>query len=335
MHTSELDLAPWPALAASHVYSLELLQFAERALAARASRFAAIEAVLVCGSLGRLEASESSDIDCIVVARHKSDLPLAAEAAAINDGLSTLQLRPAKARGIYREPVTVAALTDIAALGSLSEPPEIFGKRIQCLLDARPIFGASRFSTLQREILEWYGTGFFAANPSRGWTYLINDLTRYLHAYAAWQQYKTERTADDSWWLRQSKLRTTRVVTVAGMLLLLGESSLRVDKLAWLNHRLRLTPLERVCDVMARYDGAALARFMDAYNAAHALAADPGHRRHLIEGGPASIAELPGEPDPLYARVNESSAAIMSILTTFLLDRRCDWDARFFERLLL
>ena len=333
MSLTGLDLSRCPALYEARQRSHRLLLQAAAEFESAAADLAGIETIALVGSLGRLEVGSHSDFDCIVV-RSDLSVPPAMVMDRIYAVFGALQLAQPKRWGIYREPVSAGALVDVAALGSLEEAPTLFGKRIQLLLDAQPVYRAAAMRELQTGIIDWYGTGYLAADPARSWTYLINDLSRYLHAYAAWQQYKFERSVDDSWQLRQAKFRSSRIVTLAGLLLLLGDSNARADKCEWLAAQLHQPPLDRLHAVMTRYDAAAFARLLGAYEEAFAVLSEPSARRDLIATGPASAADLVLGTGAAFARIKHASQVILSTLTDFMLDRRGDWDRRFFERLL-
>ncbi len=335
MLDTPLDLSTCPALDASREYSNALVQRAREALTATAPNLEHLETIAVCGSLGRLEANSSSDIDCIIVVNGPTGTAESdALAERISQVLSPLELKASKPWGIYREPISTASLLDTAALGSLEERAEVFGKRLQLLLDARPLLHEKAFTRLQARVVDWYATGFLDVNPGSSWTYLINDLMRYLHSYAAWQQYKFERTNDDSWQLRQAKFRSTRLVTLAGLLVLLGESNHDIGKRDWLNDRLAYSPLERLALVMNKYDRSAFDEFLDAYEVIHRLISDRAIRDELLTTGPDSIATLAREPLRAYAQIHEVSGNIIQVLTRFILARQADWDPRFYERLI-
>ena len=331
----ELDLSRCPSLGASRHYSIAVLGQARAALAAASLNLDGVETMAVGGSLGRLEASHLSDIDCIVVVREAlNPARVGAIGERVRVALAELDLRPAKSWGIYSAPVSVTALLDPAALGSLTETPEIFGKRLQLLLDAKPVFHGEAFDALQARIVAWYGSGFLDTAPDKSWTYLINDLMRYLHAYAAWQQYKVGRTRDDSWQLRQAKFRSTRLVTLAGLLVLLGESNVMSAKRAWLVERLSLTPLERLARVMNSYEPANFDRLLAAYEKIHVLLNDSASRAELVVTGPDSIESLGGETGDIFNQIRTASSEVMRLLTSFVLARQKQWDPRFFERLI-
>ncbi len=328
-----LGVACCPALRAAHHYSLSHIEQLARCFEAHAEALSGIETIAVGGSLGRLEAAADSDVDCIIVLRDGlATAALEAQVATVHELLLATPFKAPKADGIYRHGVTRASLLNPAALGSLTEAPEIFGKRIQLLLDARPVFGAARFHALQGAVIEWYGSDFLTASPSRGWTYLSNDLNRYLHSYAGWQQYKFTRSTDDSWQLRQAKFRTSRLLTFAALMFLLGESDRDAHKMTWLHQRLALTPLQRLYEVMRRHDATAYEALLAAYETSYAALSDSTVRATLVATGPDADTRMSAPLVPAYENIKLASSLLSQLLTEFALARRADWGARFFER---
>lgn len=331
-----LQAADCPALRAAHAHSTRLLAAMEACFTAQAGRLDGVVTVAVGGSLGRLEASADSDIDCVVVVDDAIDDGHARELMlAVQTCLAESPLKLPKADGIYRTPIAPRDLLAPSALGSLEEPPAVFGKRMQLLLDARPVYGHAACASLQRAVLDWYASDFIAARATRGWTLLVNDLMRYLHAYAGWQQFKFARSVDDSWQLRQAKLRGSRLLTFAGLLFLLGESDGRADKLDWLAARLRAPPLARVATIMAGVASTAYARLLGDYETVFAMLADPTLRARLVATGPDEVLRLDAPLDPAFERLRAASAGISVELTRFALSRVEHWGLRFFERWLL
>jgi len=326
-----IDFSALPALATSRAASLALVEDLTARLSAALTSTAAVITVAAAGSLGRLEATGSSDFDGIVViADDAAEDPAEVVYAALTDSALALP----KPWGIYRQGIRVGALCAPAARGALDETPTVFGKRIQFLLDTRPLYAPKPYVELQTRILEWYSAPGLASDPDRQWTLLINDLQRYLHAYAAWQQYKFERDATDGWYLRQAKLRGSRLLTFAGLVLLLGASSRQRDKPAWLLERLALTPFERVQAVMCAYDDTMFRCLATHYEAVHALLSEPANRAALAAQSPGCEADLPSVWPAPYAAIHRHGGQILRLLTHFVLARRGDWHPDFFGYLM-
>lgn len=305
------------------------------AFLSKADHFQAIETIALAGSLGRLEAHQDSDFDCIIIANsNASDAQRRQQSALAVELMAECGLKMPKASGIFLKPVDRLQLLDRDALGKLDEAPHIYGKRMQCLLDTRAVYMPKAFTRLQADLVRWYASDFVEHRPRRSWTYLINELARYLHSYASWQQFKFDQGDDDSWLLRQLKLRSSRMVTFAGLLYLLGESNQRDDKLEWLGARLNQTPLERVLSAMLRYQFDGLERFVNAYQAVHTGLADSALRNALIQASPNDHAGAAGALPTASKVLWQDSDTVMRELTRFLLSRSNDWDPRFFARVL-
>ncbi|MGE0485371.1 MAG: hypothetical protein AB7Q81_14610 [Gammaproteobacteria bacterium] len=319
MNRPVTDPVTTPCLAQARVAGEDILE----ALGARCAALGltALETVAAAGSLGRLEITARSDFDALFVARPAAEPHrVAEEIAAVLDAAGACGLVPPKADGIYRDAITRAALLDRQAHGRLDEAPAVFGKRMQCLLDARPLYGKATFDALRLAVLDWYlGADVDAAD-------LLNDLKRYLHGYAAWQHHKHSRSSTDSWALRQAKLRSVRLLTFAGLLMLLGASSRLppAGRATWLAARLDATPLERIAEVMEEFDPVAFQRLLADYEFCFARLADPTFRRRLVAAGSdhAALAEL----TPVTTR-------LLHELTAFVLARRDEWHADFFSGL--
>lgn len=315
-----------PALARIRRDSLALVDHLGAVLDAAADELEGVCCVVAAGSLGRLEAGPNSDLDVIVVVRDGLAQAIAARLVGrVYERLGDSGLRLPKADGIYRSPVSPAALLDRAARGSLDEDPALFGKRMQFLLDTRALAGSPAFAGLRRDILGWYAGPAQSRSRRHPWTFLINDLSRYLHSYAAWQQHKHDNTADDGWQLRQVKLRSSRVLTFAGLMLLLGESHRERNPFDFVLRWLDLTPLQRVAAVMHRHGAAQLPDLVQGYARVHAALSSADTRAALAAG----------RDEQLFARLHDDSGTMMEILTQFILARADDWGTDFFSRLLL
>ena len=289
----------------------------------------AVVTAVAGGSLGRLEASSVSDVDLIVLV--DGDTGCADEPIpGLLHAFSAAGLRAPKADGIYGRPISTAAVLDTSARGSLTESPILFGSRIQILLDGRPVCRPAQFVELRKAVLYWYASGSNAA----GWTHLFNDLSRYLHAYAGWQQFKYTRSDNDGWLLRQAKFRSTRIVTFAGLLFLLAEQERQAggDE-AWLLPHLERTPLERLLFVIAQYDDFDATRLLADYALIHARLADPDIRRELIDASPGAAGDA--MHCAAYAEIHAVSDSLMNELTRFVLARRFDWPLKIFRNWLL
>ncbi len=295
-----------------------------------------LETVFMAGSLGRLEAHPDSDFDCAIIARSGGPhSQLERQVNALFRALSQCALKLPKADGIYRQPTSVEALLDPAMRGALGEEPAVFGKRMQCLLDARPVLHVDRFQSLRRKILRWYVGGHENSAGNFDFGLLLDDLCRYRHAYRAWQMFKFEHSETDSWALRQAKLGGSRVLTFAGLLFLLGASTAQSDPWTWVETRLDLTPLERLEETMCPVSPARFARVAQASECIHRELSSAFRRGRLLREGPTSAETLGRWDTAAGTDLLEALEIVRAELTAFLLEQASRWDPRFFSRLII
>ncbi len=323
----EVDLARYPHLQAAWLRSQQTIRQASNRL--REYPFANTPSLIAAsGSLGRMEQVDQSDADLIILAPGAS---LNAGRSTANDAqlvsevwsaLDDLGLPSPAADGIFTTACTLADLCDPASQGRISEPPAIFGKRIQLLLDAQPIFGQSAFVGAVERILERYAAGDVALNRNAPWTYLTNDLIRYYRCLAIDTQWR-HRDHPAQWRLFNIKLEHSRRIMYAALLFLLGESSRCLgDRVQWLINHLGLTPLERIAAVYAIHDDARIDLVLTNYDRFLQLMADGDERDRL--------ANPPGEPGrldehPLFREMRRNGSAIAVELTRFINARRLCW----------
>jgi hypothetical protein len=269
-------------------------------------------------------------VDCVVVAhgttpRHQIETAMAAVLEAIGQGT----LRPPDSRGIFREAVTVEALLDPAAAGSLDESPAVYGKRLQMLTDTVPVFGEEAYRALREQVFRWYLRGHDGQRP---FAFLASELVRYRRSYWAWQTAASAGRDDGAARLRLAKLDSTRLVTVAGLLFLLGEGACREDPVAWVLERLDLTPLERLLHVVRAGAPETAEVLHDLYARTHAHLASPAAREALTRSPERGASRAPAAS---AADLTENVAALRAAVNAALLERRGHWPDWFFESLLL
>jgi hypothetical protein len=220
-------------------------------------------------------------------------------------------------------------------LGVIADDKNIFGKRMQVLLDAKPIYGEDNFRKLVQDLLERYAAGFLIYDQQKEWVYLLNDLIRYFRSYCAWHQFDLSNDPIDSWHMRNTKLRNSRIPMFAAMILLLGECSKeKKDKIGWLREHLLLTPMQRIEKVYQLNDDDSFNILLDAYEIFMQRINSSEVRKVLVEANPKSLEELRETELPYYNELHANSDIIIKELTHFVLERRGDWSEAFFEYLL-
>ena len=333
------DAKRYPTLAHAYEWSNYMLARIQEAFLPLAETTPEIFTIAVSGSYGRLEAMAHSDCDLIVLVEdHVMDDQESCQKImrTVWCALKPLELKLPKPTGIYAIPNSHAQICDCGTLGLIADDPNIFGKRIQLLLDSKPVFREYNFQTLIQKLLERYAAGFLIYDQSREWVYLLNDLIRYFRTYCAWRQFDLTIEPNDSWYMRNAKLRSSRVMMFAALIVLLGEcSKQKKDKIGWLKDHLALTPLERFQFVYTANKDDGFIKLLDAYEFFLTQMGSPRVRKILVESGPNTLAELQNERPPEYQALHTHSAGLLSELSRFILARRNDWSQVFFEYLLL
>ena len=299
----------YPELAAAWERS-RVLHIQIRALLEQSSgRLPGVRAVAVSGSLGRMEAGPHADADLLVVA--DDDAPRDRAMAAVWDALAPLGLSRPKATGIFATPVSPAELLDPATVGRVVEDVGVFGKRIQLLLDAQPVYGFAAHERLTRAVAERYLAG--------GRRYLLNDLIRYYRSLCLEAQWDFGDRGM-GWYGRDLKLRHSRAVMYAALLLLIGEVEGEDDPAGWLAARLARTPLERLAGVYAAHGDPRFGRVATVYDRFVAATGDGRVRAELKAAAPAGPADL-DRPPPSYVALSENARELTGELARFVLAR--------------
>ena len=117
-----------------------------------------VRCVAAAGSLGRMEASQESDADLIVVLNETvpQDSP---EAMLLFESVWTAlqgsQVAPPKPKGVFSAPCTFNQICD-NSLGRADEPLGVFGKRLLLLLETQPIYRGSEYELIIDGIVKQY-----------------------------------------------------------------------------------------------------------------------------------------------------------------------------------
>ncbi len=333
-----VDPQKYPTLAYARDWSDNMLQKMQERLLSLADSAPDVSIAAVSGSFGRLEGMAHSDCDLIVLVNDEVvDDPARCQKSmqAVWDALAPLGLPLPKSTGIYVTPASHSQICDHETLGLIADDKNTFGKRMQILLDARPIYSEDNFQNLVQSLLERYAAGFLIYDQKKEWVYLLNDLIRYLRSYCAWHQFDLSNDPIDSWHMRNIKLRNSRIPTFAALIFLLGECSKeKKDKIGWLRGYLALTPMQRIEKVYTLNNDDRFDILLDAYEIFMTQMNSFEVRKVLIDADPASLDELREMDIPEYRELHTNSDILIKELTRFVLDRRGDWSDEFFEYLL-
>jgi hypothetical protein len=324
-------ISRYPRLVESWAFTAERLR-ALRASLAEAGLPESVLTVATAGSLGRMEASQASDADLIVLLREGVDStsPVALQAhQTVLKLAEQLGFESPNPIGVFGTACTLEQICG-DSVGKADEPMRIFGKRLLLLLETQPVFADGSYEQVLSAIVRRYSVHYVAQDPKKEWTFLVNDLIRYFRSLCVNYQWDFERDPL-RWSLRNVKLRHSRLIMYCGLLALLGEASKeRHDKVSWLSERLKLTPMERLSWVYAENRDYNFHRVAGLYNSFLVRLGDPEVRGALraMQGYSERFRS------EVYAELKASSDALVAELLRFVLARRADWSERFFEYLI-
>lgn len=257
--------------------------------------------VVVFGSLARDEVTVGSDTDWTLLVDGQASsthFDVAREIERRVDAFGTGPGREATFGGF-------AFSHDILhRIGGGEDTNRNLTQRILLLLESNPIGPAEAHDRVLRGVLHRYVT------EDAGWDapsvnvprFLLNDIARYWRTVAVDFAYKRRARASEGWALRTVKLRLSRKLTFASGLLacfscaripaVVGDAKDRSSAMiAHLLERVRLSPLERIAEMMlanGQLDPAA--RLFDSYDEFLGLLNDTGLREHLKKLAPEDAA---------------------------------------------
>ena len=301
-----------------------------------ASLDARVRCIAAAGSLGRMEASEESDADLIIILDETVPQD-SAEAMRVFESvwkvLQDSQVSRPKPKGVFSTPCTLNQICD-NSLGRADEPLGVFGKRLLLLLETQPLYRESEYKLIIDGIIKQYARHYVASDARKEWTFLMNDLMRYFRALCVNYQWDFENDPS-KWPIRNVKLRHSRLIMYSGLLFLLGEASKeRVDKVSWLRERLRLTPLERLGWVYHENRDWNFHRVVGLYNVFLSRINGPDVRKALRSEATDPDFYIERSRNELYVELKANSDGLVAELLRFIFARRDVWSERFYEYLI-
>ena len=322
--SNAIDLKEYPALFAAWNRSAKTFAAVKERLHQVDQRVAT---VAVSGSLGRMEQLNHSDGDFIVLL--KDGIPLDSSEARdayqnVWSVLNPLGLGKPKATGIYATSSNRAELCDPDTRGQVAEDVSTFGKRIQLLLDCQPVYGVDAFCNTVHDILERYTSGMVESNNETRWKYLLDDLIRYFRSLSVMSRWEA-RERPGYWRLRNVKLRHTRLMMYAGLLILMGEADRQPGKgVDWLKDRLSLTALERVAFVYAQHGDENFFRIANCYERYLSRLGDSDFFTALTDNK-----NCEREVHPQYRELEDNAQKLLAELSRFIIQKHTQWNPRF------
>jgi len=205
--------------------------------------------VYACGSLGRLEMTQNSDLDLFFVSMHENDKdPMKKNlnryiffSKMYNVNTEMGFSRPSK-DGEYWEFINKADLLDI---GSRKEDfNNSFTTRLLLILESKPIYNEEVYNSLIKETIEKYFVDFKEHQDEFYPLFLMNDIWRYWYTLTLNYEYRRDNKDDvnkKNW--KRLKLKYARLITCFSMLACLYHKGITPEYVA---ECVRMTPFERL-----------------------------------------------------------------------------------------
>ncbi|MCC7491646.1 MAG: hypothetical protein IT204_04840 [Fimbriimonadaceae bacterium] len=320
-------LAAFPRLAAAWAFSRERLQVLQAALAAALSGDQCRDLGLaVAGSYGRLEASEVSDLDFLVVTLRPLEADvIQAVYATTAQVVQALGMACPNPKGVFAPDRHQDLARLLAVAGAGEDTLDMIAQRLLMLMECRVVYGPDACRQAADALLEHY-LGLVERERHKAPVYLLNDAIRYFRTICVNYQFQfwNER---EKWALRHSKLRHSRVVMYAGLLLRLLNYSRQSNGPDYLRSMLDLTPLERICAVYRALHDDGYRRLLAAYDLFLEAIHDDAARNTLQYGYDERYRS------PAYRQMRVTAGVVSAELTRFVYAHREQWGEAMLEYL--
>jgi hypothetical protein len=225
-------------------------------------------AIVLMGSWGRLEATQGSDDDFMLLidgpSRDESEVQPTIEETWKALGRSG---KKPGAEDVFGVPAFSDALRTI---GLEEDGNKNLTRRMLLLLESRSVLGDDVFKKVKSEVLHSYLKELTADKDFHPPRFLLNDVFRYWRTIAVDFEAKHRDRDGLEWGLRNAKLRTSRPLLFASALLPVLECRrLAAHEMEpFLSEQFDATPLDRVAACFLRHERAdSGARAMAAYDA--------------------------------------------------------------------
>lgn len=283
--------------------------------------------IAVAGSYGRMEASEQSDIDYIIIFKESNiDAKLVKnireKIKAIAEELSIVMPNP---EGVFSQ--TLSRDMIVEDIGNKDENLTVLAQRMLLLMESKAIYNEELFKEVVTQILKKY-LKFVISDPTKEALFLLNDLIRYFRSIAVNYEYSFGKD-NQKWTLRNVKLRHSRVVIYAGLLLLIMDASKdRKDKFQYFENHIHLTPIERIVTVYTNNNDFNYVKLLGAYNMFLNKINDDKIRQAL------KVEYDDRYDNPHYANLKVSSDLLQSELSRFVFAQKNNWSQQIYEYLI-
>jgi predicted nucleotidyltransferase len=289
--------------------------------------------IVVSGSLARDEFTDGSDIDWTLLIDGLSDPGHYELTHRIVEVVRRVAVKDVGREGTFGSMVFSHDL--VHEIGGEDDTNRNTTRRLLLLLESRVVGREDAYRRVVRNILNRYlleDRGFWRGSAHRIPRFLQNDFARYWRTMAVDFAYKLRTRSGKGWAIRNIKLRMSRkLIYVSGLLAcfrchldyspderkVFDDPNRRQEVIERLETIFRLTPLEIVASVLARYphlNGTAK-KILNSYDEFVGILSDEKARKHLEE-----LKEADADEDEIYQRARDLSHTFRDGLLEFFFD---------------
>ena len=283
--------------------------------------------VVAFGSYARLDASELSDLDYLIVTRDRQ-LSHDRWQHHVKDVIEASGIPLPNQQGVFQGVVSFDELC--SDIGGKSDGYDQLSRRLLHVLESRSLWGDEAYQRNIGDLLELYGADV-SGDSRKNYVFLLNDLIRYFRTVCV--NYAHTKSAEPTKWpIRNLKLRHSRVVMYVSLVAMLGVLSVYrgQDKNDKLRELIRLTPLERLFYAYRETGDTGFYKVAGCYDVFLRFL-NTRKTRATLRG---LVYEERYQNDD-FSVLKATSDALAAELTRFIFDRRGVWSDRFYEYLLL
>lgn len=204
--------------------------------------------VYACGSLGRLEMTEKSDLDLFFIIGDSEGDNVVSNIDKYTFFSKLYQINvnngfePPSKGGLYWEFIEKEKLLDIGS--RLEDYNNSFTARMLLLLESKPLYNDAFYSEILNDTISKYFSDFTERKCDFYPMFLINDILRYWYTLTLNYEYRRDSSddANKKYWKRL-KLKYARLITCYSMIACLYKTHISPEYVLDCVH---LTPFERI-----------------------------------------------------------------------------------------
>ncbi|MCJ7507862.1 MAG: hypothetical protein MUO85_03925, partial [candidate division Zixibacteria bacterium] len=195
------------------------------------------------------------------------------------------------------------------------------------LMESKPIYNESVFRNAVDKILRKY-LELIMIDPKKEALFLLNDVIRYFRSICVNYQFNFWKE-EDKWVMRNVKLRHSRIIMYAGLLLLILNASKNTeDKFSYMQSKIYLTPIEKIIHVYTDNKDLSFTRILGTYDVFLRKNSDGEIRKALRVDYDERYS------NPYYAELKVNSDNLQTEFTRFIFAQKGRWTEQIYEYLI-